>query len=239
MAEAIRCPSCATRYGLRPERVRPSHRRARCFTCGEVFAVEEAVARALAGPPAPSPEFLGAPLADTLADAPLDLPESKAPWQSAISEAPQPPEPSPDQVPDPFFGAPLRITQEELLEALAAVPASAIEAPAPVPAQPAPSALDPTEPGAELLRLKVGQEIFPGLTMAQLVAWVEEGRVLEQHLVARQLSEHWIEAYKVPGLRPTFDRLRRARQADTRDLDPAAEGSPSRKGFLGGLFGRR
>ncbi|MCX6548520.1 MAG: zinc-ribbon domain-containing protein [Acidobacteria bacterium] len=355
MAEAIHCPSCSTRYRLRLERVRPAHRRARCYACGDIFPVDETVRRLLAEAfpaaeePAPEPvpaltlsdlepeaeETLedalsdlepeaedpledvlveaapaSAALADTLSDAPLILPESKDPFLPAEHPAaeadpvtasgytsardaidklfadtplqapamhfergegpmdmdaalsaldatlPSPPavpetvasgvpgddplaQESPSELPHEISGASnatVRISQEELLAALASVPASVAEEAAPVPAfQALPEA---AEVGAELLRLKVGAEIYGGLTMPQLIAWVEEGRILEQHLVARQHSENWLEAFKVPGLRPVFERLRRTRTGSVPTLEaPAPEPEP-KKGFLSSLFGR-
>ena len=34
-------------------------------------------------------------------------------------------------------------------------------------------------PDAERLRLKVDDEVYSSLTMAQLTAWIEEGRILD------------------------------------------------------------
>ena len=99
--------------------------------------------------------------------------------------------------------------------------------------------VDAPDAGAELLRLKIGEEIYGSLTMPQLIAWVDEGRILENHLVARQHSENWLEACKVPGLRPVFDRLRRERSGAVPTLPPAAPSEPApRKSLFGGLFGR-
>ncbi|HJW44516.1 MAG TPA: zinc-ribbon domain-containing protein, partial [Geothrix sp.] len=121
----------------------------------------------------------------------------------------------------------MRLTQDDLAAVLAATPKAA-----PKPAEPTvalrasdllaaheekpvpasrPFASEPDQPegGAELLRLKVGEDVYGNLTMPQLIAWVGEGRILETHLVARQHSENWLEAHKVPGLRPVFERLRR------------------------------
>ena len=50
MAEAIHCPSCTTRYRLRPERLKPAIRRAKCLSCGGVFPVGDVVQRLLALP---------------------------------------------------------------------------------------------------------------------------------------------------------------------------------------------
>jgi hypothetical protein len=155
----------------------------------------------------------------------------------------------------------MRLSQEDLLAALAAAPAPA---PAPAPAEPtvplrapdllaaqssttsAPSAPtraftplpDASDTGAELLRLKIGEDIYGGLTMPQLITWVEEGRILENHLVARQHSENWLEAHKVPGLRPIFDRLRRERSSGAPSLDSGAIEPAPRKSLFGGLFGK-
>ncbi len=375
MAEAIHCPSCSTRYRLRPERLRPALRRARCFSCGSTFPVGEVVQRAL-GLPAPEavagfeaealealrlvtlpPQDLGEPPALTLEDLPgsvtavLDqtlpefpafLPEAKEdlPIAEPVQEAAPPAEPPPLELPkttasgytsardaiDKLFGdapaeptglrisrhpgdmdmeatlsaldstlappqavvepepelppvsAPsqedgatasgyaaldplgpssstVRISQADLLAALASVPASAMEEPTvafeatdllPPPEEltemiPAPRSFAPLpegpDTGAELLRLKIGEEIYGGLTMPQLIAWVDEGRILENHVVARQHSENWLEAYKVPGLRPAFDRLRRERTGGTPTLPPAEESAP-KKGLFSGLFGR-
>lgn len=95
---------------------------------------------------------------------------------------------------------------------------------------------DPQEAGAELLRLKIGEDIYGGLTMPQIIAWVEEGRILENHLVARQQSENWLEAHKVPGLRPVFERLRRERSGGAPSLS-LGEIAP-KKSLFGGLFGK-
>ncbi len=379
MAEAIHCPSCSTRYRLRPERLRPAIRRARCFSCGGVFPVGDIVARLLT--PAATPDFdlgaglesgleshLGSELGDladfqpseappsltlgdlegadaeilekTLVDTPAALPEAKqaaAPETApdlALGTAPAAP-PFPPEITettlsgytsardaiDKLFGdAPaqpsglkitkdssamdmeatltaleatlgggevpasptegdsagdgptafghpvegvqaassttVRLTQEDLRAALAVTPQepaafrSPEAVPVPeerkeaVPSTPSLSPSDlvstslPTDAGAELLRLKIGEEIYPGLTMSQIIAWVEEGRILENHLVARQHSENWLEAHKVPGLRPVFERLRRERSSGAPSLDsPVMEIAP-KKSLFGGLFGK-
>jgi hypothetical protein len=97
---------------------------------------------------------------------------------------------------------------------------------------------DPSEAGAELLRLKIGEDIYGGLTMPQLIAWVEEGRILENHLVARQHSENWLEAHKVPGLRPVFERLRRERSGGAPSLDSGIGEIAPKRSLFGGLFGK-
>ncbi|GLH65853.1 zinc-ribbon domain-containing protein [Geothrix edaphica] len=375
MAEAIHCPSCSTRYRLRPERLKPSIRRARCFSCGEVFPlgrlapiappVEEAaaatgrfdlteVAAALEQMPAapldPAPAVpssltlgdlegtdaeilektlsgLGHPVPEaSLPEVPMPEAPVEAPPAAAIGAAkPLPPEAGEDTLTGTyssardaisklFAGMPelpqapkapkepssmdmeatlsaleatlgkggatpggsaapegdeptssglhpedlhapstttLRLTQEDLRAALrAGAPEQPTEALrpsdllAPLPEQQAAASpvMEPTAPledaGAERLRLKIGEEIYPGLTMAQLTAWIEEGRILEHHLVARQHSENWLEAHKVPGLRPVFERLRRDRSGSAPAFDsPILEIAP-KKSLFGGLFGK-
>ncbi len=363
MAEAIHCPSCSTRYRLRPERLKPSLRRARCVSCQGVFPIGDVVQRLLAAAPeaeaAAAPEAFEAPsltlgdlegaeseiLEKTLVETPETLPEAKPeapalpPLPPEITEStlsgytsardaieklfgdvatmageakgpkqpspmdleatlsaleqtlggthPTPPSPLPEVAETPAppasplampaSGSTVRFTRDEVMAAMAsdAVPAPAgaseptvalragdlLEAapqsqspvadttralaaaqtlssgPLPLPVAPVPGT-----PEAELLRLKIGEEIYPGLTMSQLTQWVEEGRILEGHLVARQFSEHWLEAYKVPGLRPVFDRLRRERTsvpaASMGEAFPTA-GDPgsAKKSLFGGLFG--
>nr|WP_279341074.1 zinc-ribbon domain-containing protein [Geothrix sp. SG198] len=371
VAEAIHCPSCSTRYRLRPERLRPAYRRARCFSCGEVFPLGLAMPDLVPPPPAESPaataSFDLADVAAALEPAPVvassltlgdlestdeDILEKTLSGLSAepvpaatlaIPDAPSAPElepPAPAPTPAPaagaaqvpevgedtltgtyssakdaisklFAGMPdlpsaakapkepgtmdmeatlsaleatlgkttgplapshpdgdeptsagslsevlqatstttLRLSQEDLRTALAAAkPAPPAEPPTealrpsdlavPLPEPPAPAAPAAEEAGAERLRLKIGEEIYPGLTMAQLTAWIEEGRVLEHHLVARQHSENWLEAHKVPGLRLVFDRLRREREgAPSFDASSIPEIAP-KKSLFGGLFGK-
>ena len=146
----------------------------------------------------------------------------------------------------------LRLSQQDLMAALAAAPAPAPAAPEPteplrvtdmMAARPqAPRSFAPipesVDTGAELLRLKIGEDIYGGLTMPQLIAWVGEGRILENHLVARQHSENWLEAQKVPGLRPVFERLRREQTGSAPSLEIGISAPPPKKSLFGGLFGR-
>jgi predicted Zn finger-like uncharacterized protein len=148
--------------------------------------------------------------------------------------------------------ATVRLSQEDLRAALRAgnpeepspsplrtIPEEAQPEPAPafVHAQ-VPEPVAGEDPGAEQLRLKIGEEVYPGLTMTQLAAWVEEGRILEHHLVARQHSENWLEAHKVPGLRPVFERQRRERSGSSPILDPSSPDPAHKKSLFGGLFGK-
>ena len=325
MAEAIHCPSCSTHYRLRPERLTPAIRRARCCTCQHIFPIGDVVQRLLAPVASPAEEPPTLTLTDldgaeaeildkTLVEMPGGLPEAKsAPEDTPVGgdatlsgytsardaiekllgETAAPaaretrahrPSSSPMDVeatlsaleqtlggtpiatPAPPSTSTVRFTREEVMAAMAA---PGPETPTPAPAEPTvalhisevpPPAPDPLEasasartlmtgplaipapasPDLELLRLKTGDEVYPGLTMTQIIQWVEEGRVLEGHLVARQFSENWLEAYKVPGLRPVFDRLRRERaaaQPASMEMPPPLETTPVKRGLFSGLFG--
>jgi predicted Zn finger-like uncharacterized protein len=348
VAEAIHCPSCTTRYRLRPERLKPAIRRARCFTCGTAFPVGDVVQRLLAaatpdatagfapdlmGTRPPEPTELAAIPASSLTLTDLDSSDTEVPERPLITVPDSLPEPQPEAAgpyppeitettlsgyasardaieklfgstppispalkvnPDPsamdleatlsalestlgaspvareeqtqggsstlsdlsgedLTGAStstLRLSQQDLLAVIAAAstpapaePAAPQWAPEPMVTQPAvPRAFAPfpdtPDTGAELLRLKVGEDIYGGLTMPQLITWVGEGRILEHHLVARQHSENWLEAQKVPGLRPVFERLRRERAGSAPSLDSGISDPPPKKSLFGGLFGR-
>jgi hypothetical protein len=369
VAEAIHCPSCSTRYRLRPERLKPTHRRAQCFTCGGLFPVGDVVSRLLAvaepaepvgirledmledvaSPPVTHPE---APLVlpsltlgdldgvdneildKTLVEVPATLPESKVdtPVAEVTPSAPiptfppeitettlsgytsardaidklfgdspaqpkglviQPTEENPmdleatlsaldttlggveptsallggathqDEIPtaggsleealDSPSTSTMRLSQADILAAMQAAPVVApqeertvmlprpsnlAEAPVTPPAF-APQPSGAGDAGSELLRLKIGEEIYGGLTMPQLITWVEEGRILENHLVARQHSENWLDAHKVPGLRPVFERLRRERLGILSHPESGiSDAIAPKKSLFGGLFGK-
>jgi predicted Zn finger-like uncharacterized protein len=371
VAEAIHCPSCTTRYRLRPERLKPVIRRAKCFTCGSVFPVGDVVRRLLALPPegitsAPEPTPVDAIdaiqpeepvlpdtaqtpsltlsdlentdpgfLENTLVAAPDALPEAKVEaaksYPSEITDTTLSGYTSARDAIDKLFGAApgtdvvlklnpdtnlldleatlagfedtlgaslaappsgdqetlagrtmdsalrrdrpaesststISLSQAEVLAAIAVtpalspVPASSLNpvglttAPIrtfnPMPTEerlqlaPRPKAstfaplTDSPDPNEEMLRLKIGEDIYTGLTMPQLIAWVEEGRILENHLVARQHSENWLESQKVPGLRPVFERLRRERSSSAPNPDSGLGDQSPKKSLFGGLFGK-
>lgn len=357
MAEAIHCPSCTTRYRLRPERLKPAFRRARCFTCGNVFPVGDVVQRLLTPPspattarfmldlvdlvqhepvehavePAPSPTLNALVKTDpeiqeeTLVAAPDSLPEAKldvaSPYPPEITETtlsgyssardaieklfdgtplagsvqkanpeptsmdmeatlsalentlgasptafatgsektlggiPMPPKSSGGDLAGPSSST-VHLSREDLLAAIAPRPApEPVPAPTSAPAEPtvplrasdllatrptAPRSFTPfpesPDTGAEMLRLNTGEEIYGGLSMPQLISWVEEGRILENHLVARQHSENWLEAHKVPGLRPVFERLRRERGSAAPDPESGISEPAPKKSLFSGLF---
>ena len=386
MVEAIQCPSCQTRYGLRPARVRTGLRRAQCFRCGDIFHIELEVKRLLATiEPVSTANVPLATLAEAIAAAPeahapvleahdlalgdLEIPEPEAaPAHEETAPAladmafmtgtasfqmpdlPPPPEPAAEQAaaeavaPEPggtyasakdaiarlFGDTPLAPSPAEALrgalsqnrggdmdagmkaleDTLGGVKESALSTrpfdassflpesgatpmaeadlphaastlrinpsemmaamgvPAAVPSLPVPEAMLPdlpeppeitqeevtmvlppppssvpvsTDPSA--LRLRIGDQVYAGLDLPTIAKWIEEGRVLEEHQVARGTSENWMDAAKVPALRAVFDRLRRGGRAGGADLPPAppssiAETAPKR-GLFGGMFGKK
>lgn len=368
MLESISCPSCSTHYGLRPERVNPGLRRARCYRCAEVFDIEQAVAHLL-GPVTASEETpvaaaailaklqeedlqpeLFHPLetstepssaeivqADDFLDLDLSVLTSNEPENpnTALSlsdlenaedeifdktlliepvqeSAPELPAASPEpenvdgsggfasakdaiakllgEAPAadasadrrlaapsrntsmdveatlnalehtlggtpvvehavPASGSTVRLSNAELLAAMVAgapamptaqqpqaatVPVMAISAPA-IKLE-ASQASDPN-----LLKIQIGQDTYQNVTLDQVSAWIEHGRVQDFHMVARQFSDNWIEAGKVPSLRPIFERMRRPAQAPAaprEPLGPPPESTPVKKGLFGWMSGR-
>lgn len=89
-----------------------------------------------------------------------------------------------------------------------------------------------------LLKIQLETETLSNVAMDELIQLVEQGRVKEYHQVARQFSENWLDANKVPALRPVFERLRHITQ-----MGPVPtlinETAPVKKSLFGGLFGSR
>ena len=193
-------------------------------------------------------------------------PQSAAPQSAAPQSAapqPAPPQPAAPQpaAPEaaPHAASPMastmKLTMSEIQAALAAalpaqppVPHAPVVATVPNPARietasmhlPPQPPQDPSLPqDPNLLKVQLDNEIYNNVTIEQMGAWVEEGRVHEFDMVARQFSEHWIEASKVPALRPIFDQRRRRQAPGQDDLPiPPTEILPQKKGLFGGLFSR-
>ena len=361
MLESLSCPSCFTHYGLRPERVRPGIRRARCFQCEGIFDIEEAVERllnpapslaeasatatleginpedlleldaALSAPPPPAPEppqeypiedsalTLGdlegsedeilektlvidppapelAPpgeettdgggfssakdaIAKLFGEGPAPVLERRGSGRSSSmdveatldalentlggtptrdlagrSAAPQVEFPKPSAM-----GSTVRLSSSELQAAIAAgasggapssdgptvaIPTMVSTRPGFVPQTQAPTDRNAGDPSGDpnLLKVQVGQETFQNVSLEQLTSWIEQGRVQDWHMVARQFSENWIEAGKVPSLRPVFERIRRI-SAQTNsgasvEAPGAFETAPVKKGLFGWMSNR-
>lgn len=155
--------------------------------------------------------------------------------------------PEPHPAPRSDMASTVKLTSEEIKVAMASMGDLVRPEEPAAPARPAPPA--PAEPpappvesaqGIELLKIQLEQETCQNVTLEQMTAWIEQGRVLEYHMVARQFSEHWIEASKVPALRPIFDRVRKVREAQAEEAPkPVPEPPPVKRGLFAGLFGRR
>lgn len=126
-------------------------------------------------------------------------------------------------------------TSPSILSTVPQMPTMGTEAPAEHPSASSDSTAPPSDQA--LLKVQVGSEIYQNLSTEQMTRWIEEGRILEYHMVSRQLSENWIEASKVPVLRPVFDRVRRTRSgSSTSTPTTPAETAPAKKSLFGGLF---
>jgi hypothetical protein len=154
---------------------------------------------------------------------------------------------SPSDLPSPA-GATMQLSRAEMSAAIAmGAQAPAPPPPPPMP-RPAPSestvmlkmpVSEPPQPAMDpnLLKVQMGTELYSNLSMDQLVSLAEQGRLAEYHMVARQFSDNWLEASKVPGLRPVFERLRKTRMPEPPPASPL-ETAPIKKSLFGGLFGK-
>ncbi len=157
----------------------------------------------------------------------------------------EPEAPRPEGEPSRSTSSTMKLTHDEIASAMKAasvpVPAPVVHPPAPVSR---PAAAQPLpEADTTLLKLQVGQEVYSNVSMEQLTTWIEQGRVQDFHMVARQFSENWIEAGKIPSLRPVFDRIRRqqapaGQQAQASATSQQAAATPAKRGLFGSLFHR-
>jgi hypothetical protein len=175
--------------------------------------------------------------------APKDLGTKPVPQPAAFRiPIPEPPVAKP-------MNSTIKLSHEELMAAMAAasMPPQSPAPPKPVPPPAAPAlpqlAHSPGPLDQNLYKVQLPKETQHNVSLDVLTTWIEQGRVQEFHMVARQQSEHWIEAGKVPALRMVFDRLKRAQapmiqQSQATLLPPPTEAVPVKKGIFGGLFGR-
>ena len=175
----------------------------------------------------------------------MDVEATLTALESTLGGVPPPAAPgaalSPADLPPPA-AATMQLSRAEVAAAV-----SALSAQPPAPPRPAPSestvmlkmpVSEPPQPAMDpnLLKVQMGTELYSNLTMEQLVSLAEQGRLAEYHMVARQFSDNWLEASKVPGLRPVFERLRRSRLPEP--PSSPLETAPIKKSLFGGLFGK-
>jgi hypothetical protein len=162
-----------------------------------------------------------------LVEATLTAMDSTLRFPARNPTAPDPSEAS-GAPPAPNMASTVKISSRDLMAAISSMPP-------PPPPEPQESQ-DPN-----LLKLQIGDETFNNLTVDTVNAWISMGRLQEHHLVARQFSDHWIEASKVPILRPAFDANRRVHQPEPPPPPPPPpppEPAPVKRSLFGGLFGR-
>jgi hypothetical protein len=216
-------------------------------------AIEKLMGKAPAPPPPPSARMGSRSTMDV--EATLDALEttlggpSHPPPSTAPEDARHRPEPAPEPAPvpapepaprKPDLASTVKLSSEEIREAMAGLDGRNRADLAPV--TPPATVIRPVDQPAEvqppeLLKVQLAQETCNNVSLEQMAAWIEQGRVQEYHLVARQFSEHWIEACKVPALRPVFDRMRKVHSAPA-DAFSAPEPPPVKRGLFSGLFGR-
>lgn len=236
---------------------------------GGFTSAKDAIAKLLGSTPAPEPpqerRTLGRSNTQMDVEATLDALESTLGGVQSKDLGTKPVVAPPELTRDEFepvkpTASTMKLTHDEIMSAMKAASLPAPTSPSrPLPPEPAPSVAPaapsiqvptPVVPAAaspvaesSLLKLQVGQEVYNNVSMDQITSWIEQGRVQDFHMVARQFSENWIEAGKVPALRPIFERVRRAQapaaqQAQAVILPPPNETAPMKKSLFGGLFNR-
>jgi hypothetical protein len=147
-------------------------------------------------------------------------------------------------MPSPFL-APLPAPPSNIATPpiMTSTPGATVQYPSPTLQIPTPPPAGTTSQGAQdpnLLKVNLGSDTLANLTMDEVIRLVESGEIQEFHMVARQFSENWLEASKVPALRPVFERVRRTRPPEP---PPSAalpsETAPVKKSLFGGLFGKK
>jgi hypothetical protein len=168
---------------------------------------------------------------------PMDMEATLTALDATLAGGQPAPPPGPDHT-----ASTTKLTAQEIQAAMASVttlPRAMASAPPQAPraeVPPPPKPMEPpTAPGADLLKIQMETETLNNVTIDQVTTWIEQGRVHEYHMVARQYSDNWIEAVKVPALRPVFERKRRD-GAPSSEVPFTAE--PVRRSLFGGLFGR-
>lgn len=222
---------------------------------GGFASAKDAIAKLLGDGPAPVAERRGAGRGGSMdVEATLDALENTLGGTPTKSLGGQSPTPQVEIQKPAAMGSTIRLSPSELQAAMAAG-ATGSAAPSQAPTVAIPSLAStrpgfvPPPPSAEgapsgdpnLLKIQVGQDTFQNVTLDQLTTWIEQGRVQDWHMVARQFSDNWIEAGKVPSLRPVFERIRRtAPSTGTPAFDsPAApDATPAKKGLFGWMSNR-
>jgi hypothetical protein len=83
-------------------------------------------------------------------------------------------------------------------------------------------------------KIRTNETLIEHLTIEEVTTMATDGRLKEYHWVARQSSENWIEAPKVPALRPIYDKRRNALQPEP----PVSALEIPKRGLFRRLFGR-
>jgi hypothetical protein len=156
--------------------------------------------------------------------------EEKQPDAAASSQADAAP-PGPDRPQQP---PPEAVPSSQVTETQSARDA----APKSKPVANTVSALIYEQPNNENSKLKVqlNGELLENLTIEEVMAMVEAGKIREHNKVARQFSENWVEAHNVPVLRPIFNRLSQERIENAGP--PPMMTTPPKRGLFNRLFGR-
>jgi hypothetical protein len=230
---------------------------------GGYSSAKDAIFKLMGDVPAPAPAGSERRLLGTRS--PMDVEATLSALEDTLSGTLPPPSPEAPHSGPAAEGeattSTMKLTAQEIQAAMASIGSQPEPRPLPRPLQetqplpisqphqatqpiPIPQAIQAPPPsdaasGPELLKIQGEQETHTNVSVDQVISWIEQGRVREYHMVARQFSDHWIEAIKVPALRPAFERKRREEATRSQDSAvPPPDLAPAKKSLFGGLFGR-
>ncbi|BDU75399.1 zinc-ribbon domain-containing protein [Mesoterricola sediminis] len=200
-------------------------------------SAKDAIAKLMGDAPAPA-----APSERRLLGSrnPMDVEATLSALETTLGGVQAPP-PAPLAPPPPPSASTLKLSAAEIQAAIGSAPTRLPEfaAPAPAPLGPPPvSRPAAPAPTADHLKVQLEQETLENQTIDQVIRMVEQGRIQAYHMVARQFSDNWIEAVKVPALRPVFERRRREEIGLSSDPVHPPELTSPKRSLFGGLFGR-
>ena len=186
-----------------------------------------------------------------IADEPIETPKAVQPEPASASNDHD--SQQPQKVSEPIAEADTTTPPEspsaaaEIANEPIETPKAVQPAPAPPPPQetPKPSTrvepIIPFEPPKQEVaefKIRTSETLIEHLKIEEVAAMAEDGILKEYHLVARQSSENWIEAPKVPALRPIYDKRRSLLNPDEPPSLSVLD-IPHKRGLFSRLFGRK
>jgi len=182
----ISCPECSKKYKIDEGLIPDKGRKVKCKKCGSVFFVQKEQKSEEKSDFNVDLDF--GQLPDDLGKGTVRI--SREQIQASINKFPEKNKVENDMVDD------MKIELD-------------IENPSPVEETTSahvPSNIQDEQPsgtgsGEELYKVKIDGEEYPSLSIDQVIEWINEDRLLETDLIAREGSTNWINIDKVPKLK--------------------------------------